>query len=92
MPLIDNDNIESVGVSIQNPSSALSPKPKKSKQTSMVWEHFTKVNGGDHEDSKSQCKYYNKLFSCHTRRLDTLSMLTFLRNNCKKYLGKFDQS
>ena len=36
-------SIDSVG--IQNPSSALPPKPKKSEQTSMVWEHFTKVEG-----------------------------------------------
>ena len=33
-------------VSTQNPSSALPPKPKKSKQMSMVWEHFTRVEGG----------------------------------------------
>ena len=32
-------------VGTQIPSSALSPKPKKSKQTSMVREHFTKVEG-----------------------------------------------
>ena len=40
MPSVDN-----VGVGTQNPSSALSQKPKKSKQTSMVLEHFTKVEG-----------------------------------------------
>jgi hypothetical protein len=32
-------------VSTQNPSSTLPPKPKKSEQTSMVWEHFTMVGG-----------------------------------------------
>jgi hypothetical protein len=33
-------------VSTQNPSSTLPPKPKKSEQTSMVWEHFIRVEGG----------------------------------------------
>jgi hypothetical protein len=44
-------SIDSVGT--QNPSSALPPKPKKSEQTSLVWEYFTKVEGGDPEDPKS---------------------------------------
>jgi hypothetical protein len=78
-------------VSTQNPSSTLPPKPKKSKQTSMVWEHFTRVEGGDPEDPKSQCKYCNKLFSYHTRRLGTSSMLMHLKNACKKYPGRFDK-
>ena len=83
-------SIDSVG--IQNPSSALPPKPKKSEQTSMVWEHFTKVEGGDPEDPKSQCNYCKKLFSCHSKRLGTSSMLTHLKNTCNKYPGKFDKS
>jgi hypothetical protein len=38
-------NIGSSSSSIgpQNPSLALPPKPKKIEQTSMVWEHFTKL-------------------------------------------------
>jgi hypothetical protein len=76
--------IDSVGVGTQNPSSALPLKPKKSKQTSVVWEHFTKVEGGDPKDPKSQCNYYKKLFSCHSKRLGTSSMLTHLKNTCKK--------
>jgi hypothetical protein len=85
-------SIDSVGVSTQNPSSALSLKPKKFEQTSMVWEHFTKVEGGNLEDPKSQCNYCKKLFSCHSKRLGTSSMLTHLKNTCKKYPGKFDKS
>jgi hypothetical protein len=41
-----DSSTHSDNVSTQNPSSALPPKPKKSKQTSMLWEHFTKVEGG----------------------------------------------
>jgi len=42
MPLIDNENVDCVGVGStatigpQNPSSALPPKPKKPEQTSKV--------------------------------------------------------
>jgi predicted GTPase len=57
----------------------------------MVWEHFTRVEGSDPKDPKSQCKYCNKLFSCHTRRLGTSSMLMHLKNACKKYPSKFDK-
>jgi hypothetical protein len=58
----------------------------------LVWEHFTKVEGGDLEDLKSQCNYCKKLFSCHSKRLGTSSMLTHLKSTCKKYLGRFDKS
>ena len=40
-----SSSTHSDNVSTQNPSLALSPKPKKFEQTSMVWEHFTKVEG-----------------------------------------------
>ena len=89
----DKENVGSLStVSIQNPSSTLPQKPKKCEQTSIVWEHFTKVENGDPEDPKSKCNYCNKLFSCHTKRLSTLSMLSHLKNSCKKYLGRFDKS
>jgi hypothetical protein len=85
-------SIDSVGVGTQDPSSALPPKPKKYEQTSIVWEHFTKVERGDSEDPKSQCNYCKKLFSCHSKRLSTLSMLTHLKSTYKKYPGRFDKS
>jgi hypothetical protein len=83
---------DSVGVSTQNSSSALPQKPKKYEQTSMVWEHFTKVEGGDPEDPRSQCNYCKKLFSCHSKRLGTSSILTHLKSTCEKYPGRFDKS
>jgi hypothetical protein len=58
----------------------------------MVWEHFTKVEGGDPEDPKSQCNYCKKLFSCHSKRLGTSSMLIHLKSTCKKYHSRFDKS
>jgi hypothetical protein len=92
MPSIDNDDVGCIGVGTQNPSLALLPKPKKFEQTSIVWEHFTKVEGGDPEDPKSQCNYCKKLFSSHSKRLGTSSMLTQLKKTCKKYPGKFHKS
>jgi hypothetical protein len=93
----NNENVECVGngpttnVGTQNPSSveALPPKPKTSVQKSIVWEHFTKVEGCDSEDPKSKCNYCSKLFSCHPIRIGTSSMLSYLRNSCKKYPGRF---
>ena len=49
MPPINTENVECVGnVGTQNPNSveALPPKPKSNVQKSIVWEHFTKVEGG----------------------------------------------
>jgi hypothetical protein len=93
---MDSTNNNKVGslstVGTENPSSTLPQKPKKCEQTSMVWEHFTKVENGDPEDPKSKCNYCNKLFSCHTKRLGTSSMLSHLKNSCKKYPGRFDKS
>lgn len=60
-------------------------------QKSIVWEHFTKVGGGDPEDPKSKCNYCSKLFNCHPRRLGTSFMLSHIRNSCKKYPGRFDK-
>jgi len=98
MPPINIENVECVGdVGTQNSNSveALPPKPKTNVQKSIVWEHFTKVDGGDPEDPKSKCNYCSKLFSCHPRRLGTSSMLSHIRNSCKKYpsrFGKLDNS
>jgi hypothetical protein len=92
MPPVNTENVECVGnVGTQNPNSveALPPKSKSNVQKSIVWEHFTKVEGGDPEDPKSKCNYCNKLFSCHPRRLSTSSMLSHIRNSCKKYPGRF---
>jgi hypothetical protein len=76
MPPINNENVECVGngpttnVGTQNPNSveALPPKPKPNVQKSIVWEHLTKVEGGDPEDPKSKCNYCSKLFSCHPQK------------------------
>ena len=85
----------SMGSSFASSTHSLSldlpPKPKKSKQTSMVWEHFTTVEGSDPKDPKSQCKYCNKLFSCHTRKHGTSAVLLHLMNTCKKNPGRFDK-
>jgi len=105
MPPMLNDNVDCVGVGVgvgpvgstgtigsQNPSSALPHKPKKSEQTSKVWEHFTRLEESDPKDHKSQCNYCKTLFSCHPRSHGTSSMLQHIRKICKKYPGRFDKS
>jgi hypothetical protein len=72
----------------QNPSSALPPKSKKSDHTSIVWEHFTKVEESDPDDPKAECNHCGKHFSCHPRRLGTSSMLNHIRSTCKRYPGR----
>jgi hypothetical protein len=94
MPPINIENVECVGDgSTQNPNSveALPPKHKTNVQKSIVWEYFTKVDGADPKDYKSKCNYYNKLFSCHPRRLCTSSMLSHIINSWKKYPDRFDK-
>jgi hypothetical protein len=76
----------------QNPSSTLLPKPKKNKQTSTVWEHFTKLVSSDPGNHKSQCNYYKREFNCHPKSHSTSSMLQHIRKNCKKYPSRFDKT
>jgi len=100
MPPMLNDNVDCVGVGVgstgtvgpQNHSSALPQKPKKSEQTSKVWEHFTRLEESDPKDPKSQCNYCKTLFSCHPRSHGTSSMLQHIRKSCKKYPSRFDKS
>jgi hypothetical protein len=97
MSPIDNDNVKCVEVGStatfgpQNPSLALPPKSKKSKSTSKVWEHFTKLEEGDPKDPKSKCNYCGSLFSCHPKSHSTSSMLQHIKRSYKKFLGRFDK-
>jgi hypothetical protein len=93
-PSLLDTNIGSSSSTIgsQNPSSALPSKPKKIEQTSMVWEHFTKLEASDPNDYKSQCNYCKREFNSHPRSHGTSSMLQHIRKKYKKYLGKFDKT
>jgi hypothetical protein len=92
MPPVNTENVEcvrNVGTQNLNSIEALPSKPKSNVQKSIVWEHFTKVEWGNPEYPKSKCNYCSKLFSYHSRRLGTSSMLSHIRNSYKKYLGRF---
>jgi hypothetical protein len=65
---------------------------KKNKQTSTVWEHFTKLVSSDPGNHKSQCNYYKREFNCHPKSHSTSSMLQHIRKNCKKYPSRFDKT
>jgi len=55
IPPINNESGECVRGLLQ--MLDLPPKSRKNEQPSIVWEHFTKVEDGDPEDSKSKCNY-----------------------------------
>jgi hypothetical protein len=85
-----NISYSSSTIGPQNPSLALPPKPKKIEGTSMVCEHFMKLEASDPNDRKSQCNYCKMEFNCHPRSHDTSFMLQYIKKNCKKYSGMFD--
>ena len=60
-------------------------KRKPTKPASMVWEHFTKIKGGDPNDPRCACNYCGKDYACNTKTCGTSSMLVHLNTQCKKY-------
>uniref|UniRef100_A0A2N9HI87 BED-type domain-containing protein n=1 Tax=Fagus sylvatica TaxID=28930 RepID=A0A2N9HI87_FAGSY len=63
------------------------PIPSNTKQfkelTSKVWEHFTKLGGGNPEEPRATCNYCKKPYKCHSRQNGTLTLWGHVRN-CKK--------
>ena len=56
---------------------------KKPTRTSDVWDHYTKVKGGDPEDPRCTCNYCGADYACHSRRVGTSSLWVHL-DKCKK--------
>ena len=60
------------------------PTSKKNPtRTSDVWDHYTKVKGGDPEDPRCTCNYCGADYACHSRRVGTSSLWVHL-DKCKK--------
>ena len=63
------------------------PVPSNTKQsrelTSKVWEHFTKLGGGNPEEPRATCNYCKKLYKCHSRKNGTSTLWGHVKN-CKK--------
>jgi hypothetical protein len=63
------------------------PVPTNMKQfkklTSKVWEHFTKLGGGNPEEPRATCNYCKKPYKCHSRKNGTSTLWGHVKN-CKK--------
>ena len=42
--------------------------------TSKVWDHFTKLGGGDPKDPRAACNYCKKTYNCHSRKNGTSTL------------------
>ncbi|KAK1369815.1 hypothetical protein POM88_035907 [Heracleum sosnowskyi] len=60
---------------------------KKPTRTSDVWEHFTKVKGGDPNNPRCNCNYCGADYACHSTRVGTSSLWVHFRK-CKKRVDK----
>ena len=49
-----------------------------------VWDHFTKIEGGDPQDNRTICNYCQKSHACDTKRNGT-SILCHHLTSCKSY-------
>ncbi|XP_042950225.1 uncharacterized protein LOC122282331 [Carya illinoinensis] len=85
--LIDLDNDEQTvnlgETQTPKPSSAPSstcplPRKRKGKDPSIVWDHFTKVEGCPVDDPKAKCNYCGKIYACHSKRNGTSTMQNHL--------------
>ncbi|KAK1400773.1 hypothetical protein POM88_000378 [Heracleum sosnowskyi] len=56
---------------------------KKPTRTSGVWDHFTKVKGGDTNNPRCKCNYCGADYACHSTRVGTSSLWVHF-NKCKK--------
>ena len=58
---------------------------KKPSRNSTIWDHFTKVRGGDPKGVRCTCNYYGRDYVCDSRRIGISSLWVHLNNQCKKY-------
>ncbi|KAJ9561442.1 hypothetical protein OSB04_006602 [Centaurea solstitialis] len=57
-------------------------------RVSNVWDHFTKVEGGDPNDPRCACNYCGKTYACDSKKVGTTSLWTHIRKQCRKYPGR----
>jgi hypothetical protein len=80
-----DDNNPSINTAPSRPFA----KRKESRDSSLVWEHFTKVEGLPADSPKAACNYCGRQYYCHSKRNGTSSMISHLENQCKKYPYRF---
>ncbi|KAG2711418.1 hypothetical protein I3760_04G076400 [Carya illinoinensis] len=86
-PTINLEDVRETNVSkpLIAPTSSTCPLLKKRKGTdkSIVWDHFTKVDGCPVDDPKAKCNYCGKMYACHSKRNGTSTMQNHLPS-CRK--------
>ncbi|KAG2718431.1 hypothetical protein I3760_03G220000 [Carya illinoinensis] len=61
------------------------PKPPQGKKpVSIVWQHFTKLEGGDPNNPQTKCNHCGKMYGCHYRKHGTSQLKVHLEEQCKK--------
>ncbi|KAG2716730.1 hypothetical protein I3760_03G141700 [Carya illinoinensis] len=61
------------------------PKPTQGKKpVSIVWQHFTKLEGGDPNNPQAKCNHCGKMYGYHYRKYGTSQLKVHLEEQCKK--------
>lgn len=74
-------------IELNSPKKKVDDEPLTNKnkptRTSDIWDHFTKVAGGDPLNPGCKCNYCGTDYACHSTRVGTSSLWTHLKK-CKK--------
>lgn len=60
---------------------------RKPTRISDVWDHFTKIKGGNRKEPRCTCNYCGANYACHSTRVGTSSLWVHLKK-CKNYPKK----
>ncbi|KAG2685331.1 hypothetical protein I3760_10G120700 [Carya illinoinensis] len=81
---LDNRSQNASNINLSSDTSLPPRKRRANKDPSIVWDHFTKINGCPLNDPKVECNYCHKIYCCHPKRHGTSSMLQHL-GICKQH-------
>ncbi|KAG2712806.1 hypothetical protein I3760_04G143400 [Carya illinoinensis] len=75
---LDNRSQKASNINLSSDTSLPPRKRRANKDPSVVWDHFTKIDGCPLNDPKAECNYCHKIYSCHPKRHGTSSTLQHL--------------
>ncbi|KAG2715479.1 hypothetical protein I3760_03G079800 [Carya illinoinensis] len=81
---LDNRSQKASNINLSSDTSLPPRKRRANKEPSVVWDHFTKIDGCHLNDPKAECNYCHKIYSCHPKRYGTSSTLQHL-GVCKQH-------
>ena len=80
-------NVNKNDIEVIMPPLELQLFQKKRKNTSMIWDHFTKCfEYSDDDDPHAKCNYCDMEYVCHPRRNGNSTMRMHLKHYCKTIL------